>query len=84
MRITMEKKSLMPLSEFNERVSTIMDVIKLHVYIRGVKKHPGIGFKIMELKDTEYIKSKEDFLSSIRALIEHELKRYYDVVPDWD
>ena len=80
----MEKKLLMPLSEFNNRVSTIIDIVRLHIYVRGVKKHPGIGFQLMDLKDTEYIKAKNDFLNSIRTLVEHELKRYYDIVPDWE
>lgn len=79
----MEKKLLMPLSEFNERVSTIMDAMKLQIYVRGVKKHPGIGFMFLDLKDEQHIKTKEDFLSAVRTLVEHEIKRYYDVVPDW-
>lgn len=79
----MEKKLLMPLSEFNERVSAIMDTMKLQIYVRGVKKHPGIGFMFLDLKDDQFIKTKDDFLNAIRALVEHEIKRYYDVVPDW-
>ena len=79
----MEKKLLMPLSEFNERVSTIMDAMKLQIYVRGVKKQPGIGFMFLDLKDEQHIKTKEDFLNAIRALVEHEIKRYYDIVPDW-
>lgn len=80
----MEKKLLMPISEFNERVSTIMDTIKLHIYIRGVKKHPGIGFMFLDLKDEQHIKTKNDFLTAIRSLVEHEIKCYYDIVPDWE
>jgi glutaredoxin-related protein len=80
----MEKKLLMPLSDFNDRVSTIMDEMKLQIYIRGVKKHPGIGFMFLDLKDEQFIKTKEDFLNAIRALVEHEIKRYYDIVPDWE
>jgi hypothetical protein len=80
----MEKKLLMPISEFNERVSTIVDTMKLHIYMRGVKKHPGIGFMFLDLKDEYHIKTKKDFLESIRSLVEHEIKRYYDIVPDWE
>jgi len=80
----MEKKLLMPLSEFNNRVSIIMDTMKLQIYVRGVKRHPGIGFMFLDLKDEQFLKTKEDFLSAIRTLVEHEIKRYYDIIPDWE
>lgn len=80
----MEKKLLMPISEFNDRVSTVMDTMRLQIYIRGVKGHPGIGFMFLDLKDEQFIKTKEDFLNAIRALVEHEIKRYYDIIPDWE
>ena len=79
----MEKKLLMPLSEFNSRVSTIMDAMKLQIYVRGVKKQPGIGFMFLDLKDEQQIKTKDNFLNAIRTLVEHEIKRYYDIIPDW-
>jgi len=80
----MEKKLLMPISEFNERVSVIIDTMRLHIYMRGVKKHPGIGFMFLDLKDEQYLKTKVDFFNTIRALVEHEIKRYYDIIPDWE
>lgn len=79
----MEKKLLMPLSEFNHRVSAALDAIKLQIYIRGVKKQPGVGFGFLDFEE-EVIREKREFLDTIRVLIEKEIKRYYDIVPDWE
>jgi hypothetical protein len=74
-----KRKGLITSSEFTDKMLEIINFIKFNIYIISPHSGPGIGFDF-ENFDEEKIKRK-NFETSLRKLIEKEIKRHYNIIP---
>jgi hypothetical protein len=60
-------------------VNDILNTVMWNIYGRPVDGKPGVTF---DTEDFENEKARrKNFKNAIRILVEHELKRHYDIIP---
>ena len=74
-----KRKGLLKASELTDRMSEMINFVKFNIYILSSDSGPGIGFDFGDF-DTEKEKRKK-FETTLRELIEEEVKRHYDIIP---
>ena len=75
----MKRKGLMKVSDLTNRINEILNCLVWNVYGKPVDGKVSIMFDLSEFEE-EYI-SRKKFRETIRILIEHEIKRYYNIIP---